>query len=74
MWENVTVIAFALRRLPVISQTRNFISGAADAVCRTGATLRAFRDVVNDAARPQRARRRSERAIAPGLQSLPQQT
>ena len=57
VWENVTVIAFALRRLPVISQTRNFISGAADAVCRTGATLRAFRDVVNDAARPQRARK-----------------
>ena len=55
MWENVTVIAFALRRFPVMSQTRNFISGAADAVCRTGATLRALRDVVNAVAAPKRA-------------------
>ena len=59
MWfrvcEKVTVIALAFRRLPVRSQTRNFMStdGAADA--RAGAATSGALDVVNADAAATRA-------------------
>merc|ERR1719331_3717916 len=44
--EKVTVMAFALRRLPVRSQTRNFISGAAAATGARAGAGSADREVV----------------------------
>merc|ERR1719428_1605198 len=44
--ENVTVMALAFRRLPVRSQTRNFISGAAAATVARAGVGSAARDVV----------------------------